>query len=141
MTAKEYMKSLIDDAEFQLRKAIEGLTDDRFDAKATEAMMSTREVIVHLAEAYTATLAHLAGVKHEWGKFQLTSETWDAQVSEAFALRDQAVNALLSASDEADALKTGHLYIIAHDFYHVGQLCSSRITLEPAWDAFSIYNF
>lgn len=139
MTAKELLRYQLDDAKFQLEQILAGLDGSHVDGKPINTGMSMRETLVHLAEAYTATIKEAAGEKHEWGQFELPHESWADLVAQVFALRDKAVEAALGLEDEAKSVNQVHHFLIAHDFYHVGQLASIRIATDANWNPYAIY--
>lgn len=139
MTAKELLRYQLDDAQFQLEQVVAGLDGSHVDGKPVNTGMSMREMLVHLAEAYTATLKESKGEKHEWGTFELPHESWQDLVSQVFALRAQAVEVVLAGEDEEKALKNGHAFLVGHDFYHVGQLATIRIATDSSWNPYAIY--
>lgn len=136
MTSKELLQHQFDDAAYQLEKVFDGI-DDSLDFKLTEQSMSPRETVVHLSECYVATVKDVNGEQHSWGTFQSSATDWASTWAEFNDLRAKATAAVL-ASDGAET--KGHAYIVAHDFYHVGQLCQVRLVRDPGWDAYSIYN-
>lgn len=138
MTTKDLLKQQMDDAGFQLEKALEGVNDAGADHKVCASAMSARETAEHLCEAYTAAAAAAAGNKHEWGSYSLEDKSWDNVMTTFRRLRSEAVAGVLAA-DEERAASLGSAFIIAHDYYHVGQLASSRIDSDGAWDPYSIY--
>ena len=127
-----------DDARYQISKALEGLDESHADFKAVGSAMSARETMAHLAECYVAGVAHLEGTTHEWGSFRPQATDFDRLRDEMFTYRDR-FGELIAQNPTEDAVKTGFTYGASHDFYHVGQLCSLRLTLDPSWDAYSIY--
>jgi uncharacterized damage-inducible protein DinB len=139
MTAKELLRYQLDDAQFQLEQVLAGLDGSHVDGKPVNTGMSMREMVVHLAEAYTATIKEAKGEKHEWGTFELPHESWQELVDTAFALRAEAVEAALSVEDEEKGMKNAHAFLVGHDYYHVGQLATIRIATDSDWNSYSIY--
>ncbi|MBS1714767.1 MAG: hypothetical protein JST30_10575 [Armatimonadetes bacterium] len=138
METTALFRTVSDDARYQLEKSLEGLDESSADAKPGAHTMSARETLAHLAECYVAGTAHLEGGQHEWGTFKPKATDFDALRSETFAHRDRFCD-LVSQNPTEDAVKTAFTYGSSHDFYHVGQLCSLRLSLDPSWDAYSIY--
>lgn len=102
--------------------------------------MSPRDILEHLAEAYTALIASCKGEKHAWGSFVIPDKS-SANLVKVFTLiRNEAVETALAHEDEA-TLKHVYDYIIGHDNYHVGQLVLSRLQAEPDWNSNAIYGF
>ncbi|MGV3613944.1 MAG: DinB family protein [Fimbriimonas sp.] len=139
MTAKELLRFQCDDAEYQLQQVLDGLDGSHVDGKPINTMMSLRQMVAHLAEAYHATIKDVAGEKHEWGTYEPQSSDWNALVAEFFDLRRQAVEAVLGLEDEDRAVKLGSGFIVGHDYYHVGQFAALRISADPSWDSYKIY--
>jgi uncharacterized damage-inducible protein DinB len=138
MTAKDLLKRQMEDSGFQLEKSLEGLADGSAEQKACGQSMSAREMVVHLCEVYTAVLASMRGEKHEWGTYTLADSSWPNALAEMNRLRTEAVQAILAGDDEK-AISAGSAYIVAHDYYHVGQLALCRMESADGWDPYSIY--
>jgi hypothetical protein len=138
MTATDLIKDQLDDSGYQLAKVIDGMPESGFDHKLTDIAMTPREQIAHLCEAYECFSVNAGGGKYEWGTY--TAETGDtaALTVEFSKQRQKAVSAALSdASDEK--IKLANDYIVGHDYYHVGQMCLSRLAVQPDWDSYTIY--
>lgn len=138
MTAIELLRYQLDDAKFQLEQVLAGLDGSHVDGKPINTGMSMREMLVHLAEAYTATIKEAKSEKHEWGTFELPHDNWQDLVSKVFALRAEAVEAMLGKEGD-EAIKHAHAFLVAHDYYHVGQLASIRIATDSSWNPYAIY--
>jgi hypothetical protein len=136
MTTNELLKYQIDDAGFQLNKVFEGV-DSSLDERLTEHAMSPREIAAHLGECYTAVITETSGGKHEWGTYSPSTTEWPALWNEVMELRGRASAAALSSNDWE---KHASAFIPAHDYYHVGQMAMLRLTKDPGWDPYSIYN-
>lgn len=136
VTARDLCLKQLADSEFQLSKAIEDLDSEAAEIRANPAGMTIREQVAHLGEAAVATLAAVEGRKYEWGSWQPEDRSWDG-VKRAWRAARQAAIAAMPEAD--DALWHAHEYLIAHDYYHVGQICSARIALQPNWDSYAIY--
>lgn len=107
------------------------MSDAQLDTRAAQS--TPRATIAHLCECYEAYLAHLSGTPWEWGSYSA-----DATLDTLWQTRAKAVEAACSAGTD-DALRTAHAYIVAHDAYHVGQLCLVHLQTNPDWDPYSIY--
>jgi uncharacterized damage-inducible protein DinB len=140
MTVKEFLKTQLDDALFQLEKVLDGVEGSHVDGKPIATMLSLRETVGHLAETYHAVEVVAAGGKHEWGSYHVEETDWDALVARVFAMRATAVETIMGM-DEDKAAEMGHAYLIAHDYYHVGQLVALRVAAHPDWNAYSIYTW
>ena len=139
MTASELMAHESHNTRYQLAASIQDLPERIVDAKLADSSMSPRETVAHLCESYEALSDQLEGREHEWGSFNPDGYTWEQLQAKMFELRDAAAVKVLSGGD--DSLKAGHDYIVAHDAYHVGQLCALRIAKQPDWVSYSIYRF
>ena len=138
MDATAIVNAGIEAAGSQLTKVISGLTDEQLDLRPHPAAMTLREQLVHQTEAYIAMQADAAGAEHEWGSYKSTLNTFDELQTEMFAQRQTAVDAVLAKGDEA-VLKSALFFLVLHDGYHIGQLCTLHIALDPEWNAYSIY--
>jgi len=137
MTVKELLQSQIANAGYQLQKVSEGLTPEQAELKPHAGMMSFREQLSHLSEAYVATSKELRGEKHDWGTYHVEGG-WDAVLADFQQTRATAAADVLSA-DDATAAKIGSDFMVGHDYYHVGQLASVRLAIDPSWNSYSIY--
>ncbi|HEY0867330.1 MAG TPA: hypothetical protein VGE01_08125 [Fimbriimonas sp.] len=134
MTAKELLQFQLDDAGYQLDQVLSGFPEG---SAGNSLGMTPMQTLSHLGEAYVATSKQARGEKHDWGTFQLDAATFEEALEKLRSLRADAISTVLSGND--DALRAGHAFIVAHDYYHVGQLCAQRLRCEPDWDAYSIY--
>ena len=139
MTAKELLEKQIADVSYQLDKALEGLLEDQLDYKVVPSALSIREQVEHLCEVYTAVEAISKGQDHPWGAYTVEDKSWSNLTSLMSSLRANAI-AIVTADDEDKTLLRGSAFIVGHDNYHVGQICTSRIAQDPTWNPFSIYN-
>jgi plasmid replication initiation protein len=137
MTALELLKAEIADSGKQLEAVLSSFPAAQIDSKPASTAMSAREIVVHLCEAYDAAAAASEGREYDWGSYVPPSTEWHQLLANFRELRAKAAEAL-SAEDDTK-LMAGTMYIVAHDYYHVGQLCSARIACDPEWDPFSIY--
>lgn len=137
MTATELLKYQIDLVGAQLERAYSGLEGASASYRLHEGGMSIGEQVAHLAEAYQAVITHAGGGEHKWGTFQTRSSDLAGIIGEAKELREKAA-ALVLKGDEA-SLKMGADYIVNHDGYHLGQLVTIRLGLNPAWNSYEIY--
>lgn len=135
MTAKELLKHQFDDAGYQLTKVVEGI-DSSLDLKLTDKGMSTREIVAHLGECYTAILTESKGEKHSWGSYQPATTEWPALWNEVQGLREKAI---VAATEKEGWEDHASAFGPAHDYYHVGQIASIRLSQDAEWDPYSIY--
>ena len=138
MTTHELLKEQLDDSGYQLDKAYEGMPEQGMDYKATEGCMSPREQLGHLMEAYEAYIQQTQGKKYDWGSFTPASSETGPLLAEFRDQRAKAAAAAL-ASDSDEMIKSAHMYVIGHDYYHVGQVCLALLAVEPGWDPYAIY--
>jgi len=129
----------IENTGYQLSACFKDLPADLLDVKTTEKGMTPRETAAHLCESYMALSSHVAGKEHEWGSFSAEGLAWDQLLAKMFELRGKASGEVCVDSEER--LKSAHDYIVAHDAYHVGQLCAMRTQSQPEWESYSIYRF
>ena len=137
MTEKELLRHQIDDAGFQLDKVFESIEEASLDFRLTEHAMTPREILAHLCECYVATSVGTEGKEHEWGTYTAPDTTWPALFNNMKELRATAAEAALATPDYETKTSA---FMIAHDFYHVGQMCMVRLVRDPSWNAYSIYN-
>ena len=138
MEAKELFVTQFDDAAKQLRAVLSEWPDSTWDTKAHPTAMSARETVTHLTEAYQAAGKHLIGEEHQWGSYAPVSDDPNRLLAEMNKQRDVLKAAALGHEDSH--LGTVLAYSSNHDFYHVGQLVTLRLHLNPEWDAYSIYS-
>lgn len=135
MNAKELLSKQIDDAGYQLTQALNGMSETAMDSKATP--QSPREIVAHLCECYEAAIAQSEGREHEWGSYDAGDKSTPILLGNFQALRERAVEKVLAGDDAA--IWHGHQFIVAHDYYHIGQLCAARVADDPSWDTYAIY--
>jgi hypothetical protein len=140
MTAKELLAFQFEEAGYQLAKVLEDYPEEAFDLKTTPTALSPRETLGHLAEVYVSVLAQAEGRQHEWGSYDPGTEDRGELMRILEEKRTAAVRAI-EGLDEAKAVHLGADFIVAHDYYHVGQLSAFRLAAEPTWNAYSIYRF
>ncbi len=136
MHARDFLLKALQDAENQLVQAIAGLDSQAAETRTNPESMTIREQIAHLAEAAVATLAAYEGREHEWGTFDPADRSWSGVKHEWRETRARAVAAL---PEDESAAWTAYQLLVAHDYYHVGQIAAARRALHPEWDTYSIY--
>ena len=99
MTAQELLKIEMNEAEYQLGKVLEGLDEDRADAKPLATVMSPREQVEHLSEVYVAAAEQAAGQAHDWGSYSVPDRCWRPMLDEMWKLRASAAEAILAGDD------------------------------------------
>lgn len=139
MTGKEFAAQLVDECGYQLKACLVGISEANFVATPLEGVLSIRDALEHCTEACVASSMGVAGEKHSWGTYKFP----DGSVSDLVAIFDaeraKAVAAVMDKFDEdAHFVKD---YIIAHEFYHVGQMVSVRLAFDDGFEPYSIYRF
>jgi hypothetical protein len=137
MTALELTQWQLEHTGRQLEKALEGLNDEGFSHRSSKSAMSPAEVVEHLCECYSAMSKSCDGEEHEWGTFSIEDKSPANLLAQLRLIRSEALAKLANAND--DQLKSAFLYGTEHDAYHIGQLCTVRIELDPSWNPYSIY--
>ncbi len=138
MDAISLLKHQIDDSAYQLEKCLNGFPVESYDTKPVASGMSFREMTVHLLEVYHAAAKMAKGEKHEWGSYVAPELSDEDMLSALTSLRATAVDLLLEAGDSG--IHTASAFIVGHDYYHVGQLVTLRLAVQPDWDSYTIYN-
>ncbi len=136
--SQEMLGFALDATMKQLKRVLEGLAEQDWDKRSCDAAETPREMVLHLGESYEALLDAVAGREHEWGSFSVPDTGSGALMTAVFHLRDKACAAALQSSDP-EIWQTAIGYLALHDAYHVGQLATLRLTLDPNWNAYSIY--
>ncbi len=137
MTGKDFAAVLIDESGYQLNACLAGVTDESFAAKPLGPVLSVRECFEHLTECCLAVQTVFAGEKFSWGTYRFPEGAMDELISIFNAERERAVAIAMDNFDEKpDYAKE---YIIAHEFYHVGQLVAIRLALNDGFEPYSIY--
>ncbi len=138
MDAAALLKYSLDASHFQVQACYNGLSPEAAQARPIAAMMTANEQLEHLCEVCQAVLTQAAGGTHAWGEFVIPEEWKQDRMGTYTALRQKAVETLVSDPQEPH-LKMGINYLSLHETYHVGQLVTLRLTLDPEWNAYSIY--
>jgi len=136
MSALELILQQLANAQFQITQAIDGLDAEHAEARSNELGMTIKEQIYHLTEAALAGKKSFTDEKYQWGSYAPEDGSWEGIKKGWLAIRAETVAAI--SEDEA-VLTHAHEYLVAHDFYHVGQICAARRTVEPNWDTYAIY--
>lgn len=139
MTGKEFAETLLEESDYQFMACINGLTEDQFTSKPVDHIMSARECLEHMTECCIAAMAHAKGDKHDWGTYKFPEGTM-AELVELFkGERAKAAACALENFEEKSFLAKD--FLIAHEFYHIGQMAAVRLALDPEWNMYSIYRF
>lgn len=137
----------------QIERAVHGLTEEQADFRFGSGLMSVRDTFVHLADNCLALAAELDGRRHDFGAWRPSTEGFGNLAREWSELRERAlaeVEEKLSGVDLDAPMKVSFAtwpgwkvlteWIVAHDAYHLGQICALRLAQDPAWDMYSIYD-
>jgi hypothetical protein len=140
MTAKELAAQFVDESGYQFKACLAGVSADSFEAKPIEGVMSIREALEHCTEACLAVQKDAIGEKQSWGTYKFPAGSVDELVA---IFEDERAKAVALAMDNFDNQGAHWLkdYIVAHEFYHVGQMVSVRLALSDGFEPYSIYRF
>jgi hypothetical protein len=135
VTSPELLDHLLKSSGFQIEQCYAGISEEAMDALPAPAMMSPRQILGHLTECCIACQEKVAGKEHAWGSY--TPPTATSELLDAYRVeREKAVGALDGSAESVDAAAD---FLVAHEYYHVGQLCTARLTADSGWNAYSIY--
>ena len=137
MTAKEFMVAQLADTHLQVTAVYEGLANADWDKKSNPAAMSARETLGHLNECCHAFLSEDPH-KYAWGSYKMGDKPNEDLMAEFNQLRSKCVDKLSDSNDD-EVVKGAGTYLALHEAYHVGQLATLRLSLDPEWNAYSIY--
>lgn len=137
MTAKEFAENLLNESLFQLNACISGVTEEQFLSQPLAPMMSMRDCLEHLTECCVYVQKNSKGEEHEWGTYAFPSASAEELLHLFKSERAKALEIALSKFDDnPDYAKD---FLIAHEFYHVGQMAIARHAMDPEWSVYSIY--
>ena len=137
MTANEITSAVFHMTGSQVEGVLKDWPSDQWDARINDQTMSAKEVVAHLTECCLAFQKSAKGEQHEWGTYVPADTSVEGLLATMRAERAACGAMLASAND--DQLKEAFMYIHTHDAYHVGQLVSLRLTLNPEWNSYAIY--
>lgn len=132
----DYLTKQCDYVGRQVRSAVRDLSVEAWDSRSNACAMTPRETVTHLCDVYQYATAKAKGGEAKWNQYEAPSDS-QVMMEDFDRLRKTAVEACAASGDPYELLTD---YIIVHDAYHVGQLCTARIASEPAWDPYSIYS-
>jgi uncharacterized damage-inducible protein DinB len=138
MHAQELLMKQIEETGNMLFKAVDGVDEAHYDYRVHESMMSIRDHVHHLCEAYVAFLAHADGKEHSWGTYNLEDKSRASLLAEFVRLRNEAVEAI-RGNVETQILFSGAAYIANHDAYHIGQIAATRQAFDAEWTSYTLY--
>lgn len=137
MSSNNFLSKSLEECDFQLRAVLTGYPATHLDTKVAPTAMSVRESVEHLAMVYHATNLIAHGETFDWGSGWSTGITDFNQLMEKmFDLRLVAIMACMRTPDQHEIAMD---YIAMHDSYHIGQLCLMRMSVDSAWDPYSLY--
>jgi len=135
MSSAELLAHMLKNAGFQIEQCYAGIDEATMDLQPASSMMTPRQILGHLTECCLACQAKNEGKEHSWGSYTPVTGT-EELLSTYRAERAKAVAGI----DETDAsIDAAVDFLVAHEYYHVGQLCTARLTANPDWNAYSIY--
>ena len=137
MTVNEFLAEQLADTHLQVTAVYEGLPNADWDKKSNEAAMSPREILGHLTECCHAFLSEDPN-KYEWGTYQIGDKANEDLMAEYNDLRSKCVDKANNATED-EVMRGASNFIALHEAYHVGQLATLRLSLDPEWNAYSIY--
>jgi uncharacterized damage-inducible protein DinB len=138
--ANNVMQKVLEYSGHQLFGVLKGFPENAMDVRPTPQAMTPRETLEHLCDVYASYVALADGKPYEYGSFRAPDRSTPALIDLVRSMREQAVQKALSAT-ENKPVSAGVDYIALHDAYHVGQLALARMSAEPDWDPYSIYNY
>lgn len=137
MTTTEFLAEQLADTHLQVTKVYEGLPNADWDKKSSEAAMTPRQILGHLNECCLAFLSEDPHT-YAWGTYEMGDKPNEDLMAEYNDLRSKCVDKAANASDDS-VIKGASSFIALHEAYHVGQLATLRLSLDPEWNAYSIY--
>lgn len=150
MTARELLFLQADMVGEQLSKAIAGVGEPVADHRPVATLHSIRTTLIHMTDNYRALVADALGQKYAYGSWSPPDGELATLISAWNAARLEAVNTLRERLTDFQAdfrtsfavwpsWKVATEWLVAHDAYHLGQVCYLRLAAEPEWDMYEIY--
>lgn len=137
MEAKEFAITLLEESGYQFNACLKDISDEDFDRKPIERLMSIREMLEHVLEVFVAIDKSAKGEKHDWGNFTAPQLSKSELLAHFSTEREKAVATALEHFDAMPFLASD--FLVAHEFYHVGQMVGVRRALDESWNSYSIY--
>lgn len=140
MNSRDLILSGLAKVNVQVERVFEGLPVSSWNARVSEEAMSPLETVEHLCHVIFAfTTEVTTGEPFDWEQDFATGisdplDLWDRFVAD----RARAVS-MVSSSEDDVAFAHAFDYIILHEAYHVGQIALLRISTEPDWNPYSLY--
>lgn len=138
MNAQELIQYQLKTVGFQVEKCFEGLPAALYEASLDNTAMTPRLTLAHLLEVLDAVEKLLKGTDPQWGAYQTDTTPFET-LHQKYAARRKEIITQALASSEPQHLQILSNYIVLHESYHVGQLCSLRMARDAAFNPFSIY--
>jgi len=138
MNAQELIQYQLKTVGFQVEKCLEGLPTALYEATLDKTGMTPRITLAHLLEVLDAVEKLLKGTDPVWGAYQADTTSFET-LHQKYAARRKEIIVQALESLEPQHLQILSNYIVLHESYHVGQLCSLRMARDAAFDPFSIY--
>lgn len=137
MDATTFAHKTIQDSGNQILACLAGVTEEMAVAKPIEQAMSLREMVGHLLEASIAIQSMATGGTHEWGSVSDPGGDFASLLQKFREERTKAIDIALNHIESSPEF--AQAYLIGHEYYHVGQMVTNRLTQQPDWDHYSIY--
>ncbi len=138
MTAQELIQYQIQTGHRQVRNSVKGLDDAALQNKLTLGSMSIASMLEHLCECRVAFIAESSGEKHNWGNYSAPDSSAAGLLGELSRLTEHVIG-LVQADPSDENMHHATDFVALHDAYHVGQICACRMTFDPEFDPYSIY--
>lgn len=139
MEASAVVLAQLEEVGGQLERCVEGLSAQNWSYSVNPHAMTAAQMFRHLSECCVAFQKSLSGDEHQWGSYTVDSDDPEEIMKIWKEERKKAVDGLAAADATPEMLMNASHYLVMHDAYHVGQLVTLRLTINPQWDSYSIY--
>lgn len=137
MTANELVIAQLADTHLQVTMVYEGLPESGWTQCSNPQAFTPRQTLAHLTECCQAMLSDDPN-KYEWGSFDDSGFNNDELMAKFNELRSKCVEKASNSTDD-QVLSNAVNFLALHEAYHVGQLVTLRLSLDPDWNSYSIY--
>jgi uncharacterized damage-inducible protein DinB len=140
MNSRDLILSGLAKVNVQVERVFEAMPPEIWNARLSDEAMTPLETLEHLCHVIFAFSTEVAtGEPFDWDTEFATGmkdpvELWDRFVAD----RARAVT-MVSGSSDDEVFARAFDYLILHEAYHVGQMAQLRITMEPDWNPYSLY--
>ncbi len=129
----------IEKGAFQLEQVLKDLPEEAWARRVVPTAMTPFETVEHLVHCYGAFLATSSDEAFDWSvPFKLASTQLHEAMLDLERIRQEAINRVRTSPEEK-VLGLALDYMIQHDSYHIGQLALFRMSIDPNWDPYSLY--